>query len=72
MLNLSQLSNMVCSTVWQLGDRDGELSLMELASLLRDLGLKTVSNADIMYFMVSVWLLFKEQLHFAERSGSTV
>jgi len=31
---------------------DGELSLRELASLLRDLRLPDVTNADILYIMV--------------------
>jgi hypothetical protein len=35
------------------GDRDGELTLRELAALLRDLRLPDVTKADILYFQVS-------------------
>jgi hypothetical protein len=34
------------------GDRDGELTLRELAALLRDLRLPEVTKADILYFQV--------------------
>ncbi len=34
------------------GDGDGELTLSELARLLRDMRLQDVTNADILYFQV--------------------
>lgn len=37
---------------WTAGDGDGELTLLEMASMLRDMKLSNVTNADILYFMV--------------------
>lgn len=34
------------------GNGDGELTILEMASMLRDLQLRDVSNSDILYFMV--------------------
>jgi len=44
------------------GDGDGELTLLEMASMLRDMKLSHVTNADILYFMVRQSMVFSSTL----------